>query len=104
MDGRTQIPETYRLEATEIVPAYLPKKITPSAVRTIKPHKGRGMSIDRLLRILVTLKLFEITLTMEAAQTAARSRVPRRRVASRRSAQERKRSCANGEIPRMQCL
>ncbi len=62
------------------------------------------MSFDRLLRILVTLKLFEITLAMEAAQAAAIRRVPRRRVAARRSAQERERSRTNGEIPRVRCL
>jgi len=62
------------------------------------------MSFDRLLRILVILKLFEITQTIEAARTAATRRVPRRRVAARRSAQEREGSRTNGEIPRVRCL
>ena len=48
------------------------KKITPSAVRAIKPHEGRVMSIDRVLRILVTLKLFEIMLTIERRQRPLR--------------------------------
>jgi hypothetical protein len=37
------------------------------------------MSFDRLLRILVTLKLFEITLAIEAAQTGATGEIPRMR-------------------------
>jgi hypothetical protein len=70
------------------------------------------MSIDRLLRILVTLKLFEIVFMIESQAAAAqvariarnRPRALRRRVESRRSRRERVRSCTNGEIPLMRCL
>ncbi len=58
------------------------------------------MSIDRLIRILVTLKLFEIMLTIDAQAAAAQAAraarngrgALRRRTEARRSARERVRS------------